>query len=129
MLSTTFAISLLANSMISSFRSTPLVVSVNLNFLSYFSSRLLPYSTVFLTTSQFISGSPPKKSTSRFLLKPEFATRKSSDLFATSSDISALSPLYSPSPAKQYLQARLQSWAICRHNALTTVFLFLKSII
>ena len=36
------------------------------------------------TTCQFINGSPPKKSTSRFLLDPEFAIRKSSAFLPTS---------------------------------------------
>ena len=35
------------------------------------------YKTSCFTTSQFISGSPPKKSTSRFVRLPEFSTRKS----------------------------------------------------
>ena len=44
------------------------------------------------TTCQFIRGSPPKKSTSRFTLLPELATRKSRAFFPTSKLISARSP-------------------------------------
>ena len=53
---------------------------------------LLPYSTSCLTTSKFIVGSPPKKSTSRFLLEPELATRKSRAFFPTSKLIRARLP-------------------------------------
>lgn len=35
---------------------------------------------------------------------------------------------YSWNLAKQYLQPRLQSWAMCRQSAFTTVFLALKSV-
>ena len=51
--------------MISSFKSTPFVVSVKRNFLLCSFSWERPYSTSCFTTFQFISGSPPKKSTSK----------------------------------------------------------------
>ena len=59
------------------------------------------YSTSRFTTSQFIRGSPPKKSTSRFFRLPEFATRKSSACFPTSKGMTARSPWYLPWDAKQ----------------------------
>ena len=43
-------------------------------------------------SSQFISGSPPKKSTSKLRLVPEFSIKKSRALFPTSKLIRALSP-------------------------------------
>ena len=77
---------------IDSFKDRPTVVSVKRNFLLCSSSRLLPYSTSCFTTSKFIVGSPPKKSTSRFLLEPELATRKSNAFLPTSKLIRALLP-------------------------------------
>ena len=59
--------------MISSFKRTPFVVNVKRNFLWFASSKERPYSTSCFTTFQFNSGSPPKKSTSRCSLLPEFA--------------------------------------------------------
>ena len=53
---------------------------------------LLAYKTNCFTTSQFIKGSPPKKSTSRFVLPGEFSIRKSSARLPTSKLIKALSP-------------------------------------
>src|SRR3712207_8346331 len=46
---------------------------VNLIFLLFSFSTLLPYSTSCFTTSKFINGSPPKKSISKFFLFPELA--------------------------------------------------------
>ena len=77
-------------------RRTPFVVSVKRNFLSCSFSCSRPYATRSFTTCQFISGSPPKKSTSRFFLLPELAIRKSSAFFPTSKDISALSSVVFP---------------------------------
>ena len=86
-LNTMLDISLFANSRISSFNRIPLVVSVKRNFLLFASSILLPYSTSCFTTSQFIVGSPPKKSTSRFFLEPELATKKSSAFYRLQSSL------------------------------------------
>ena len=119
-LKTTLLISLFANSMTSSSINNPFVVNVNLKFLSFLSSMLRAYSTVFLHTSQFNSGSPPKKSTSKFLLPVLFSTKKSMAFFAVSNDINPLVPQYSPSPAKQYWQFILQSWATCKQIAFNT---------
>ena len=47
-------------------------------------STLRAYCTSRLTTSQFISGSPPKKSTSRLVRLPECSIRKSSARLPTS---------------------------------------------
>ena len=52
--------------MTSSVRFTPLVVSVKRKFLFFSFSILRAYATSCLHTSKFTSGSPPKKSTSRF---------------------------------------------------------------
>ena len=70
--------------MISSFISTQLVVMVNLNFLFFSFSMERPYATRRLTTSKFISGSPPKKSTSRFTRLPLCSTSQSSAALPTS---------------------------------------------
>ena len=48
----------------------PLVVSVKQKFLPRSFSTLRAYSTNCFTTSQFISGSPPKKSISRLVRPP-----------------------------------------------------------
>ena len=68
----------------SSDRSMQFVVIVNENFLPTLSSIDLAYSTICFTTSKFINGSPPKKSTSRFFLFPLCAIKKSIALFPTS---------------------------------------------
>ena len=104
-------------SIFSSSRSIPFVVIVKRNFLPYSSSLLLAYSTISFTTSQFMRGSPPKKSSSRFSLPTDFSKRKSMACFPTLSGISFLPVPKSPVDAKQYLQRRLQSCAIWRHIA------------
>ena len=72
-------------------------------------------------TGKFISGSPPKKSTSRFLRFPLCLTSQSSAFLPVSAlSRQRLCMWYSPVSAKQYLQRRLQSCAACRHMALTT---------
>ena len=124
--STTFPISLLQKLITSSLIKSPFVVSVNLKFLLYFFSCSLPYFTSSLQTSQLSNGSPPKKSTSRLCLVPDCSIKKSSALLPVSRLIKPFGPSYSPLPAKQYLQAKLQSCATCRHMAFTTPCLFLN---
>ena len=70
--------------MISSVMQTQLVVVVNLKCLLCVFSRLRPYSTKRFTTGKFISGSPPKKSTSRLTRFPLFSTSQSSAALPTS---------------------------------------------
>ena len=127
MLRTTLLHSLSANSITSSSISTPFVVSVKLKCLLCVFSSSLPYATSSLHTSQFKSGSPPKKSTSRFLRLPEFSTRKSSACLPTSRDMIPALPLYSPLPAKQYLQSILHPCATWRQIAFSTDCLAFKS--
>ena len=54
--------------------------------------QILSLATSCFTTSKFIRGSPPKKSTSRFLLVPEFSMRKSRARLPTSKLIRDLQP-------------------------------------
>ena len=70
--------------MISSVMATQLVVVVNLKCLFFSFSMLRPYSTRRLMTGKFISGSPPKKSTSRFTRLPLFSTSQSRAALPTS---------------------------------------------
>ena len=71
-------ISRFAKSITSSSIRTPFVVRVKRKFFPRSPSTERAYATSCFTTSKLRSGSPPKKSTSRFLRLPEFSIRKSS---------------------------------------------------
>ena len=73
---------------------------------------------VSFTTSKFISGSPPKKSTSKFLRDEECFIRKSMAFLATSKLMSSLPVPKSPFDAKQYSHLKLQSCEMFKHMAL-----------
>ncbi len=111
-LRTTFPIYSFMNFLCSSLSNTALVVIVNLKFLPVLFCLSSAYITISFTTSKFIRGSPPKKSTSRFRLAPDLSMRKSIALFPTDAGISVLFTPKSPVDAKQYLHLRLQSCAI-----------------
>lgn len=79
-----------------------MVVIVKRKHLSCFSSRERAYSTVRLTVSSAISGSPPKKSTSMFRRLPDFSTTQSMARLAVSKSMVMRCPVpKSPVEAKQ----------------------------
>ena len=69
----------------------PFVVIVSLNFLPVSFSRWRAYSVTALTVFMFISGSPPKKSTSQCLRRPQLSMRKSMARLPTSGVMTARS--------------------------------------